>query len=189
MLFISRNARLYHYVAHMSFIRRYMITCMALIVLITGWLYFIYYPVCASYNKYAYEYAQLFKKCENMVSMHCAIKELSHSCDSITRTNDVHIQTHIDNYFKDEWTFVFDTVHASNLQLTAYTMIGASEKDWYKKEKYHIELSGNLAQCLHFFEMIKGSQKMITCSNVVLSATHDASFGMSCDIGITGIAH
>lgn len=188
MLFISRNNRLYQSVAHISSVRRYMITCVVCIFLTIGWLYAVYYPLCALNNYYACEHMQLLEKFQQETELRRHIKGLQSSFDTTTRYNDAYKQSHGFNYFKSEWTFIFDAMRMSDLQLKAYTILGVKEKGWYKKEKYHVELVGDCVRFLKFLELIKEAQKMITCSNIVVSVFDTALFQINCDIGIIAIA-
>lgn len=187
MLFISRNNKLYRHIAHMTSAHRYIITLCMCACIITGWLYVIHYPLGASIKRYKDEYSLLQKKYYDQIEMNHAIKNLRNSCNNLEQNNNSY-KNNDTTYFKTKLTSVFDMAQKTGLQLTAYTFLNSQEKNWYKKEKYHLAFYGTITNTLDFLSLLKSSQKMITCNNISLSSTIDTNFfQMSCDIGIVAV--
>lgn len=187
MFFISRTNKAHHYIAHIQPLHRYIATLLLFAILITGWLYAIYYPLTKCIAIASDELAQLRKKYESTVETQSSIKNLRLSLETMQRNNSMHKHTNLDDYFKSELAFVFDSAQQASLQLNAYTALGIKEKGWYKKEKSHMEWTGEFTQCMRFLEMVKNAQKMILCTNIILSTLENNLFNMSCDISIVAI--
>ena len=182
MYFIPRNNKIYNFIAHTQVKNRYLCTGF-FIVLLLGMAYFLHHFVTTYKEVYLQELAMLQKMQVDGQQLETKNKKLSALIETTKQEMQAQINTeNVHDYLKKQVQFVLDTIHGTGLKLHSYGVQKEKNKNWYKKERAHFELSGNLKQILDFFETIQKSQKMIAINHWSLARMDDNTFKVECDV-------
>jgi hypothetical protein len=89
----------------------------------------------------------------------------------------------VDSFFKQQLLFLLTTAQSVGLKISSYGVQKEKDGKWYTKEVAHFSVSGSLKHIIHFLELLKNSQKMVSVSQWSLSLVNDTTFQMHCDLG------
>jgi hypothetical protein len=186
MYFIARNNKLYNYIAHTSLVRRYMVTFGVVCAFFIGGMYLVYCPLTDYIVRYSAERAQLQSKYDELMQMNKSGQELS----ALIESNKTTISTHGISADKSQeechkrMLFVLDTIAQLGLKLNAYDSCKEVDKKWHTKDSAHFDIVGSLEKIMTFLETIKKSRHMITVTQTIITRVDDATFKISCDLGL-----
>ena len=189
MYFIARNNKVYNYIAHTSFIRRYLVTFGVMCTFFIGCFYVLYSPLVDRIVFFTVERINLQKKYDELVQMNKSSNDLSVLIEdnkkniSINAFSDDKRQEHCHT----RMLFVLDTVAQLGLKLNAYGSCKEKDKKWYIKDSAHFDIVGSLEKIMTFLETIKNSHKMITISHATITRVDDMTFQISCNLGLVTI--
>lgn len=180
MHFIPTNKHWYNRALTLSPVYRSLITCFTLGVILTAWLYGIYFPLQKIIGEYKTDIKQLHKQ----------YRDIDHAQNSCTKTDNnikklketlcsYSASSSLENhhYLKD----LIILAQQTHLYVESYIRDTLTDKKWYKKEKIQLVLNGSLENMLAFLTLLKESKKLITYSNILL--THlDKQFQLQIDL-------
>lgn len=189
MYFISRNNKIYSYIAHTSLKRCYMATLMAVCAFFIIGVYGVYYPLCAHIMLLQSERVMLQNKFDAIGQLGKNNEELSLSIESGKKSIDesaIALGKHAE-HCHERMLFVLDTVTKLGLTLKTYGSCNTKDKEWYIKNSAHFDIVGPLQKIMTFFETVKNSRSMITISHATITRVDNDIFQLSCDAGVVMI--
>jgi|SRR4030095_4902956 len=189
MYFIARNNKIYNYIAHTSFTRRYLVTFGVMCVFFIGCFYVLYSPLVDHIITFTAERINLQKKYDDLMQMNKNGNDLSVLIEENKKNISIHAlsddKRHEDCHTK--MLFVLDTVAQLGLKLNTYGSCKEKDKKWYIKDSAHFDIVGSLEKIMTFLETIKNSHKMITVSHATITRVDDTVFQISCNLGLITI--
>ncbi len=182
MYFISRNNSIYDFIAHTRVKNRYVCTGFFVVTILFG-AYFLHCLVTTYKDIYLQEVALLQKMYRESQHLEKKNKDLIVMIDSTKNgmmSQVQHEKSH--DFIKKQVQFVLEALHNAELKLNSYGVQKEKNKNWYKKERAHFDVSGNLKQILDFFEKIQNSQKMITINQWSMTRIDENMLRLECDM-------
>src|SRR5438477_9866281 len=183
MYFIPRNNKIYNYIAHTSVRNRYLCTGFFVASMTFVSLYFMQRFITVYSVLYSQELAILQKKYQEQERLERKNHQLVVVIDETKQDFQKNITTmQAQEYFKKQLLFVLDIIKNAGLQLHSYGVQKEKNKNWYKKEIAHFDITGSYQQIVHFLENLKNSQKMIVVSQWSLVRVEKDIFHLRCDV-------
>lgn len=167
MLFTRRVGRLYRYAAQFSSGQRYCMTFFLLGLSSTAWLYFVYFPLKATINRYQAEMD------DNLRKQNC-IDASKYECDQLTRqverlAQEFCANNSLEDCVQSRIEYLFDLIHQQKLSFSSCTLGRVQKKKWYVKVPLTMQMRGTLNQITYFFKSVAQSRRMIQCKESSIS--------------------
>lgn len=188
MYFITRNNKIYNYIAHTKPRYRYYFTAFMVCICIIA--FYGTQQIIHTYSAlYSQELLSLEQKYKNIHVIEKQNRKITAALEQAKQKRTTFKNnTSSYDFFKEQLLFVLNTAQTSGLIINSYETSQEKDKTWFKKENAQCSFSGSLQHILHFLSSLKNAEKMISIPSWSLSYSHENTYTLQATMSFVFVA-